>query len=248
MFDTFKNTELFRYFIRVDLNKNIDKIIEQNKSNFSLVAGSIFSGLFSVLGTYFGLHDSKYNSLKQIIFSTLLFIVLFLIGIVLFQVGNYLFQYIKNSMKKEGLPSKAKIKEYIDDFDHIACDNILISQNFIDAFNDTDCSKHLKEFYFYEIMYYTKVSSTIIQKLFTYKNECINDKCNTTRVHLYRIKNALSMLDDINHFLCINKKEIAIDKSMAPSLDDELKELDGQIDTLKNSYEKLKAEKYPLKS
>ena len=61
MFSSFKNTELFRYFIRVDLNKNVDKIIKQNSSNFSLIAGSIFSGSFSILGTYFGMDSAKYG-------------------------------------------------------------------------------------------------------------------------------------------------------------------------------------------
>ena len=34
MFSSFKSTELFRYFIRDDINNGIDKIIQQNKSNY----------------------------------------------------------------------------------------------------------------------------------------------------------------------------------------------------------------------
>ena len=170
MFSSFKNTELFRYFIRVDLNKSIDKIIKQNSSNFSLIAGSIFSGSFSILGTYFGMNQTTYGYWGSIFFSTFLFSVLFVIGMTIFKIALKLLSFFFNASKKEKLPSKTKIKEFIDDFDHIACDNILISQNFINAYNDKNTSSNLKEFYFYEIIYYTKVSISIIKKIISDSN------------------------------------------------------------------------------
>lgn len=239
MLSSFKNTELFRYFIRVDLNKNVDKIIKENSSNFSLVAGSIFSGSFSILGTYFGMNEHTYGHLKSILFSTFLFSILFIIGMFLFKISLKLIFFLYNSCKKENLPSKSKIKELIDDFDHIACDNILISQNFIIAYNDKNTSTNLKEFYFYEIIYYTKVSISIINKILINQNKCINDKKNTNRIHLFRLENSIKMLKEIYTFLNTNQKFIRLDTSMSSSLSSEIFEINNQLISFQKQYETL---------
>lgn len=244
MFSSFKNTELFRYFIRVDINKGIDKIIRENKSSFSLIAGSIFSGSFSILGTYFGMHDKVYNSICIVVRSSVLFCILFVIGMTLFKVCAYIFGGIYNAWKKEKLPSAEKIKGYIDDFDHIACDNILISQNFIMAYKDPDTSADLKEFYFYEIIYYTKVSLGIIQKIFVNSNRCINDKNSTNKIYLFRLENSLKMLNEIYCFLNKNKMETNCDKRMQYSLDNEIESLKKAIDKFQLNCEELKVQIY----
>ncbi len=244
MFTSFKNTELFRYFVRVDLNNGIDKILKQNKSSFSLIAGSIFSGSFSILGTYFGLKASEFSSFCRIVISCFLFAILFVIGMCLFKGFIFIFSYFYNAWKKEKSPSKAKIKEMIDDFDHIACDNILISQNFIKAFQDMDTTKLLKEFYFYEIVYYTNVSLTIIQKLIYNKKFCINDKSNTNRIHLFRLENALSMIDDIFKFVNDNKEKIGVDPILQPSVNNMVLESSKLLTTLSKECKDIKKEKY----
>ncbi len=244
MFSSFKNTELFRYFIRVDLNKGINKIIKQNKSNFSLIAGSIFSGSFSILGTFFGMNPNKFTNFWRIVLSSALFALLFVVGMGLFNGFVFIFSYIHNAWKKEQLPSKAKIKELIDDFDHIACDNILISQNFIEAYNLSNTPPNLKEFYFYEIIYYTKVSLSIIQKLLANKDECINDKNNTNRIHLFRLENSLKMISEIYNFLNDNKRNVNVDPLMQPSLYKEISDLEISLNKHIEFCEKMKIEKY----
>lgn len=244
MFASFKNTELFRYFVRVDLNNGIDKILKQNKSSFSLIAGSIFSGSFSILGTYFGMKESEYSSFCKIVITSALFALLFVIGMGLFKGFIFLGSFVCNALKKEKVPSKAKIKELIDDFDHIACDNILISQNFINAYNDKNTSILLKEFYFYEIVYYTNVSLSIIQKLIYNKNLCINDKNNTNRVHLFRLENALFMLNDIYTFINENKEKNGVDAVLQPSVNNMVSELKNKLNNLSEQCEKIKKEKY----
>lgn len=229
MFSSFKNTELFRYFIRVDLNKNVDKIIKQNSSNFSLIAGSIFSCSFSILGTYFGMDSAKYGQFGKIFFSTALFTVLFIIGMIIFKTSQKLFCFFRNSLKKEKLPSKAKIKEFIDDFDHIACDNILISQNFIKAYNDQNTSANLKEFYLYEIIYYTKVSISIINKILIYHDQCLNNQNLTNRIHPFRLQNSIKMLNEIYQFLDMNQQFINLQPSMQSSLSFEISEIEQQL-------------------
>lgn len=243
MFSSFKNTELLRYFVRVDLNKNIDKLIKQNKSNFSLIAGSIFSGSFSILGTYFGIHGSEFANWGKVVLSSALFSFLFFIGMYIFKGAILFASFIINGAKKEKLPSKAKIKEFIDDFDHIACDNILISQNFIEAYHHKNTTNNLKEFYFYEIIYYTKVSISIIQKLLVNKN-CITDKNNTNRVHLYRLENALKMLNEIYIFLKENQANIDVDQLLIHSLDTEISDLEKKLITLNTKCDEIKKEKY----
>lgn len=244
MFASFKNTELFRYFVRVDLNNGIDKILKQNKSSFSLIAGSIFSGSFSILGTYFGMKGSEYSSFCKIVITSALFALLFVIGMGLFKGFIFLISFIHNAVKKEKIPSKAKVKELIDDFDHIACDNILISQNFINAYNDQTTPILLKEFYFYEVVYYTNVSLSIIQKLMYNKNLCINDKNNTNRIHLFRLENALFMINDIYKFIDDNKEKIGVDTVLQPSVNNMVDELYNKLDNLSEQCKKIKDVKY----
>ncbi len=244
MFTSFKNTELFRYFVRVDLNNGIDKILKQNKSSFSLIAGSIFSGSFSILGTYFGMRSNEFSSFCRIVISTALFSMLFIIGMGLFKGFIFICSYFHNASKKEKLPSKAEIKEMIDDFDHIACDNILISQNFIKAYQKKNTPILLKEFYFYEIVYYTNVSLSIIQKLIYNKKFCINDKNNTNRVHLFRLENALSMINDIYTFVDDNKEKIGVDTILQPSVNNMVSRLSTALNTLSKECKDIKKEKY----
>ena len=244
MFSSFKNTELFRYYVRVDINNGIDKILKQNKSSFSLIAGSIFSGSFSILGTYFGMNTSEYKGAHSILISTTLYVILFIIGFILFQLGTLVVKYFSNGIKKEKLPSKQKIKEYIDDFDHIACDNILISQNFIKAYEDHATPINLKEFYFYEIIYYSKVSISIIQKLLSNQDRCINDKNNTNRVHLFRLENSIKMLIEINTFLNNNKLDIDVDTLMQPSLFNEISNLEAKLKKFEEDCKTMKSKKY----
>ena len=244
MFASFKNTELFRYFVRVDLNNGIDKILKQNKSSFSLIAGSIFSGSFSILGTYFGMKEIEYSSFCKIVITSALFTLLFVIGMGLFKVFIFLGSFIYNAVKKEKTPSKTKVKELIDNFDHIACDNILISQNFINAYNDKNTPIFLKEFYFYEVVYYTNVSLSIIQKLIYNKNLCINDKNNTNRIHLFRLENVLFMINDIYEFIDDNKEKIGVDTVLQPSVNNMVAELYNKLDNLIKQCKKIKEEKY----
>lgn len=240
MFTSFKNTELFRYFIRVDLNKSVNKLLKQNKSNFSLIAGSIFSGSFSVLGTYFGIHGNNFNSICKVILSSALFALLFVIGMGLFKFFIFICSYAYNARKKESLPSKEQIKEYIDDFDHIACDNILISQKFIAAYIRKNTSHNLKEFYFYEIIYYVKVSLSIIQKIITNKEKCINDKEHTNRIYLFRLENSIKMIDEIYFFLNSSKDNISIDPIMKSSLFKEISNIKEKTDKFNKECQQIK--------
>lgn len=192
------------------------------------------------------MNTTDYKGFLNIFISTSLFVLLFVVGMVLFKFGIFIINILINAIKKEHLPSTQKIKGLIDDFDHIACDNILISQNFINAYNENDISPLLKEFYFYEIIYYTNVSLSIIQKLIVNKNLCINDKDNTNRVHLFRLKNTLSMINEIYDFLHTNKENINVDNVLQPSVNDMISELWTTLDRLTNDCDAIKAERYPI--
>lgn len=245
MFSSFKNTELFRYFIRVDLNRGIDKILRQNNSNYSLIAGSIFSGSFSILGTYYSINQSRYSLFINLLISTFTFIILFIIGILIYQLMSKIWHIIRNHFCSEKGPSKSEIKEYIDNFDHIACDNILISQSFIEAYKeDPKLTYNMKEFYFYEIMYYTKVSMGIINSLFVYSHLCINDKNNTNRVHLYRIINILNMIKEIVDFLSENSEQIQLEDNMKSSLCKEIDDLKETLRKLQDISKEIHGQKY----
>lgn len=244
MFSSFKSTELFRYFIRDDINNGIDKIIQQNKSNYSMVTGSIFSGLFSILGTYFGMHENEFSKWQAVIIVLIGYIVLFGLGMYIYNVIKLFMKFIINLGRREKLSSEKEAKDIINQFDDIACDNILISQNFIEAYSDTNASDDLKEFYFYETIYYTKVSVNIINKLIINKRKCIGDSGSTNKVQLFRLENSLKMIKIICEFLNAEKESVKYDNVLKKSLINEILDLQSSLNKCINCCEKIKEDTY----
>ena len=121
---SFKNTELFRYFISESVSDNVDRIIEQNNSQYSMIVGSVFSGSFSILGTLLSIlftPDSEDPlSTKDIVLKALfyvcVFILLFGIGLVIYKILRFCWIYLKNKFWKERKLSEADFKKRKNDF------------------------------------------------------------------------------------------------------------------------------------
>lgn len=171
-----------------------------------------------------------------------IYVVIFCVGMFIFKGIFYIFRYIYNSCKKERLPSNKEVRKIINKFDEIACDNILISQNFIDAYKRHGTSQNLKEFYFYEIIYYTKISLSNINDLILNSKMCIGNSQNLNKVQLFRLENALKMLKEIYDFL--EKEKSDIDSLLETSLHNEIAGIEYKLNNCYDSCENLKAELY----
>lgn len=244
MFSEFKNTELFKYFIRVELNKSLDKILKHNGSNFSLIAGSIFSGSFSIVGTYISMKDSVYMNLCSILKITICFCILFIIGYFLFKGLVYIVASVSNSVKRENGLTDLEVKQCINDFDYIACDNVLVVKNFIEALKIPNVSKNLSEFYLHEIIYYIKSSLDIINCLIVNKNTCINNNSTTKRVNILRVENILNILMTMYDEAQTIESTLEFDSILEKKFKDDLIEISKRIEEYKENVESIKSEVY----
>lgn len=241
---SFKNTELFRYFISESVTDNVDRIIEQNNSQYSMIVGSVFSGSFSILGTLLSIlftPDSKDPlSTKDIVLKALfyvcVFILLFGIGLVIYKILRFCWIYLKNKFWKEKKLSEADFKKRKNDFDHIVCDNMLISFKFIEQCTDTE-DEELKTFYFFEVIYYLKIAILKTNKLFEIPSKCINTPNTSENIDMYRIVNVLDMMDSIYGYIKKNYDGIKYHNEYQKMIEIQIGKLESDIKIIKDKYQ-----------
>lgn len=260
-----KNAELTRYYISKEITDNIDRVIKQSSSSYSLIVGSIFSGSFSILGTIISIVDSLNNrttspgvssalsgvsnnasEIKEtpsvIILSlkyVAIFVLLFIIGMIMFNILRTIAIGICNRIKTHKT-SQEERKKIIDDFDHIACDSVLIAKKFIGEYETTKKSGdalEYAEFYYYEAMYYIGVTIKKIQPV-VISIEFLNCEKFNNGIDLYRLNNLLTITQSI-------VKKI-IDESLAlqeikfsQDFHKKMKSLKEDMERLNRSYNKL---------
>lgn len=254
---SFKNTELFRYYISKSVTENIDRVIEQNNSQYSMIAGSIFSGSFSILGTIVSMVYSTYEivfskSIKndemyvydlfgEIVLYVVIFCILFIIGLYLYKLLSYIKRLLINVYGREKRLSQDEIKKIKNDFDHIVCDNILISYEFKEQYNNPK-SRELKIYYFYEMIYYLQDAVLKTKKIFMNAEDCINTPNISGNIELYRILNILEMMKIISKYAEEEQEYIDIEERYMPMLKNQIRNISSNIDSLwedlKKFYEK----------
>ena len=95
--------------------------------------------------------------------------------------------------------NKEDASNIISKFDHIACDGVIISRDFIkkyEAIKD-DGSKHEKAFYLIEAFYYYKKSLNIVLSAVSHEKSCINNPNLSEGISLYRLINLHGSLEEI---------------------------------------------------
>jgi len=161
----FKNFELIRHHFSTDIEENIKTLSKRIRDGSGEIAGTLFATASSLPVTYMiqkNFFDDK--TIVGVISIVLSYLVIFFLSYGLYIIVHMLKIWLMStdSMK---LPGLNEIKNKIDDFDHIACDCILIALEFIEDYRrqDTNNAKsnmyvaqELKTFNFYEIHYYLK--------------------------------------------------------------------------------------------
>lgn len=246
MFSSFKNIELSRYSLSANLSKVEENLIKQNSSNVSLLAGSIFSGAFSVLATYASIKYSSNFTWKIALLNVIVFSISFIISFYIYKIFCFIAKLIKNTIRKENLASTpSEIKQIIDDFDHIACDNILVAYEFQKSF-ESEPNINVANYYYHEIVYYLKVSIDKTSKVMENGKNCLNTLITANKVDLFRVENLLDMMSEIYNFLNRNdiKSKIVIDPKLRSSFDSKISNIKVSIDNLKDSCDTFKKENF----
>lgn len=130
--------------------------------------------------------------------------------------------------------SPSEVKNYIDKFDHVACDGILLSWDFWDKYELTPTEKtSQKNFYLIESFYYYKKSLDIVALIVDHANLCMNNPNNISGISLYRL---------INVYESLSKISCKMDGVKSKLSDEEFKNKDEfifEIDSTKSSLKKI---------
>lgn len=218
-----KNIELLRFYINKDLRR-IDKKITANNDNF---LGYFFASLIDILIV---LVFDDYLTCVPIL-CRICFIVLL---IVVFKIVSVLYKLITNSWRRRrGELGKDRylsenIQAVIDDFDNIACDGLLICENYSQRYMETE-KVYLRDFYLYEIIHHLDKALRICDKI------CIDSDIYVSSRHdglidVYRLRNFLSFSREINNFLEEQTKDIKLEDGLQVKL----KDLCTMLDRIKN--------------
>lgn len=230
MLRSFKNIELLRYYVGINFEKNFRAFAKQNEENNEQLASTVFSTALSLIASFL---STKYIQILSVPLNVAIILLVFVVGFII-SYNVYIYAYRKILRVKKGLKkykrktSAIEIKEIIDSFDHIACDNVLVAKEFIQHF-DHQSALELSTFYYFEIIYYAKTAAKKALKILNNSNNCINSKDKTDAIDLFRIKNLCVILTQILQFIYDHKGEISIDDKMRPSLDHQVNLLEQDI-------------------
>ena len=92
-----------------------------------------------------------------------------------------------------------KRQELIDDFDNIACDGLLICQNYIRRY-EHEKQDYVQEFFLYEVIHYLRKASEIFDEIYCKQDLYVSSK-NNQLLDSYRINNFIEFAQNIMKFL-----------------------------------------------
>lgn len=216
MFKSFKSLELFRHQISSRVDKSLREYADQSKASAEQISSTIFSSFISLLVSYLCEKFITSNEIKKALIIFAVFMVVYIIAYFIYKHILYLAEKISYNLKHHGTTiTDREAKEYIDNFDHIACDNNLVGKEFIKIYSrekDID----LKSYDFYELYYYINVSAEIMLSVLNNSEQCLNTLSTTTKIDLHRIYNQLNMSKSATKFLLdhIKDKDIALDYNL----------------------------------
>lgn len=235
-----KNIELLRFYLGKDISK-IDKKIQDGESN---LLGYFIASLVDILIVLFfdqGLQElltSKIDSdllivgIKILCIIGLLFVFLLIVWVVKFM-RNFI--NIRRTISgKKAYKVKADQQSKIDDFDNIACDGLLICQNYIQRYSEAE-QNYVREFYLYEIIHHLEKARIIFMEIYGNKILYISTQendYNTELIDSYRVNNFITFAKAILEFLEMNTPQYLSNKDLERDMDN-LKEKIGKWELLK---------------
>lgn len=214
-----KNIELLRFYVSKDINK-IDKKIQKNDSEMK---GYFLASLVDILIVIIFDESMEYSPIwKKLLWIVGLLAVFLILSKIIPRFSKW-----KDDRKKEAGRDKYlsdNILQMIDDFDNIACDGLLICENYIKKYNEKGNEQYIKDFYLYEIIHHLSKVTDIFRQIYSDPTIYINDS-NKKLLDSYRVNNFIAFAKGINSFLHTefgNSTEIA-------ALNDDLKNLNDTI-------------------
>lgn len=191
-----KNLELFRYYLNRDLAR-IDHNIQSNHNElYGYFIASLVDMSIVVFFNDFFAHKSICIKLTSILVLIALFICVSKIANALGRRHNI---RQKELGKEEYLLDDAR-QAIIDSFDNIACDSLLICENYLQR-HQTAEEEYVKNFYLYEIIHHLTKSVDVFNEIISHPDLYISSK-DSELIDSYRINNYIDYAKAIYKFLC----------------------------------------------
>lgn len=210
-----KNLELLRFYINKDIKK-IENKIENNESNLlgyflaSLVDIFIvvlFNDIFNLL-----IKPICKNIALQIIIKIVCISSLLILFFVVVTIVKKVLEHYKEKSRVRGdrvYQNSAEQQDNIDRFDNVACDGLLICQNYIQKYQ-TENESYIREFYLYEIIHHLEKSRLVFSEIYKDKVLYLPSEENDYSSELldtFRINNFIVFANAILQFLIKNIPE-----------------------------------------
>lgn len=213
-----KNFELLRYY----LSSDIGKLRKEINSNNNQILGYFIASIVDVLIVFF-FEEYLINSslLNKIVCSFGLIIIFILISKFIYMCVEMINVRIKEEGR--GLILEENIQEKIDFFDNVACDGLLICENYINRYKN-ESKDYLKNFYYFEVIHHLKKVRDIFLFINNDREKYISSK-NKELIDPYRIDNFIIFAKTINKFL--QDEKIKYDKDINIKID--LNNLNSEI-------------------
>lgn len=230
-----KYIELLRFYV----TQKIGAIENTLKHTISDEVRFIVSSLLSALLSLNISNDAiEKNGICGIILRVVVTIVLFFILYQVFSKALLLIRSyldIKHSDKRE--LSYAEAKRYIDNFDHIACDGVLLARDFLKKVDDPSLSQHEQNFSLIEALYYYKKSLDVTSLIVDHAQVSINNARKDTGVSLYRLINIYYLLNELNQE--ISQKTSCRKMDQLDEMIFEIKQYEEKLNKVKQFVEKI---------
>lgn len=200
-----KNLELLRFYVSKDIKK-IDSKIQNNESD---LLGYFLGSLVDIL-TVLLFEDVVSEFISEHICSAFwqtvlkISVIVLLIGVFLLvswaskKVHGYV-QKKRDVSGKSAYLVDEKRQEMIDDFDNIACDGLLICQNYMFRYDQVN-ERYLKDFYLFEIIHNLNKAAHIFNIIYCNRNLYVSAK-DGQLLDSYRINNFITFSQEIMTFL-----------------------------------------------
>ena len=238
MVNNFKYLELMRHHMYSKAKKIVSDLKDKDDEDFNHISEVIFSSAMSLFVTYLAerlfiepQQESTHLNTTIIWFAIAIVIYCFLFYIikkVYSFIKTHINHFIYNKKIHSFGRSALECKELVDDFDHIVCDNLLLSYELINTIKkDTETNNiYLRTFYFHETIYYIRSSIDITKRIIhpDKRENCLNIFGKTNGIDVSRLKNACEMMNHINKELSsILDNNISNNEHIIEVFDDKLK-------------------------
>lgn len=208
------NIEKYIELLRFYLTEKIDEVNQSVQKGLSDEISNVISSIISsILAIFISTQFIEENGLGWAVLKVAILIVVYFSAYFSMKwlIKKHKAQLeLKKANNKE--ISSVQVKKLISDFDHIACDSILLSWDFLKKINSKRMGDSEKKFCLIESIYYYKKAICVISLIMTYKDRCINSINVSNAITPYRIKNASESLNDISQKIVQAYSSLGIDE------------------------------------